>query len=512
MKNLTKLTALTLTAALALTACGSSAAATAPAAESAAGSTAEAASGDLLSEIQAKGTITVAMEGTWAPWTYHDENDNLVGYDVEVATEIAKKLGVEPQFVEGEWDGLLAGLDAGRYDIMVNGVDITPERAEKYDFSTPYAFNRTAVITKADDDSINTLEDLKGKKTANTISSTYAELAEQYGATVTGVDDLNQTFELLLSGRIDATLNAEMTFYDYTKEHPDANVKIAVLTDDANQIAIPMRKGDETAALRTAIDAAIDELRADSTLKALSEKCAGRDISTEELLCKKYRRGCCTQPFCAGEVLPCEGCRQLIRRCRLHSAAAQRPVRVGGACAACRRTFSTTSTRIDWSAGGSPRSPYICSSMRKILYFMRLHALSGAVGPVSTASISLINISWPCKRWVRGLWQWGQVRPNCTVGLLLAAVLAHGHGGDGLHGQHRAGQKLRFRRRPLPAVLQIALHHAGDLAQLQRHAPDARRRSAGPVLHRADDVEYNAKLVHYFSFLAKRILISRFAM
>ena len=95
-----------------------------------------------------------------------------------------------------------------------------PKRAEKYDFSTPYAFNRTAVITKADDDSINTLEDLKGKKTANTISSTYAELAEQYGATVTGVDDLNQTFELLLSGRIDATLNAEMTFYDYTKGAP----------------------------------------------------------------------------------------------------------------------------------------------------------------------------------------------------------------------------------------------------------------------------------------------------
>ena len=119
-------------------------------------------------------------------------------------------------------------------------------------------------------------------KTANTISSTYAELAEQYGATVTGVDDLNQTFELLLSGRIDATLNAEMTFYDYTKEHPDANVKIAVLTDDANQIAIPMRKGDETATLRTAIDAAIDELRADGTLKALSEKYFGRDISTEE--------------------------------------------------------------------------------------------------------------------------------------------------------------------------------------------------------------------------------------
>ena len=285
MKKLTKLTALTLTAALAvgLTACGSTADTTAAesTADTAGTETTETAGGDLLSEIQAKGTITVAMEGTWAPWTYHDEDDNLVGYDVEVATKIAEKLGVEPQFIEGEWDGLLAGLDAGRYDIMVNGVDITPERAEKYDFSTPYAFNRTAVITTKDNDSINTLEDLNGKNTANTISSTYAQLAEQYGATVTGVDDLNQTFELLLSGRIDATLNAEMTYYDYMKEHPDANAKIAVLTDDANEVAIPMRKGDETATLRTAIDAAIDELRADGTLKELSEKYFGTDISSE---------------------------------------------------------------------------------------------------------------------------------------------------------------------------------------------------------------------------------------
>lgn len=282
MKNLAKLTALTLTAALALTACGSTADSAAPAESIADTAATEETGGDLLSQIQASGTITVAMEGTWAPWTYHDESDNLVGYDVEVATKIAEKLGVEPKFVEGEWDGLLAGLDAGRYDIMVNGVDITPERAEKYDFSTPYAYNRTAVITQKDNDSIKTLEDLNGKTTANTISSTYAELAEQYGATVTGVDDLNQTFELLLSGRIDATLNAEVTYYDYMKEHPDANAKIAVLTADANEVAIPMRKGEETATLRAAIDTAIEEMRADGTLKELSEKYFGTDISTNE--------------------------------------------------------------------------------------------------------------------------------------------------------------------------------------------------------------------------------------
>lgn len=237
---------------------------------------------DLLAQIQERGEIVVAMEGTWAPWTYHNENDALVGYDVEVAQLIAEELGVEVNFVEGEWDGLLAGLDAGRYDIMVNGVDITEERSEKYDFSAPYAFNRTAVIVNGDNEEIQTLEDLEGKNTANTISSTYATLAESYGANVTGVDDLNQTFELLLSGRIDATLNAEVTYYDYMKAHPDANVKIAALTEDASQVAIPMRKGEETASLREAINQALAELQESGALSELSEKYFGTDISKNE--------------------------------------------------------------------------------------------------------------------------------------------------------------------------------------------------------------------------------------
>lgn len=240
---------------------------------------AQTAEGDLLAQIRERGDIIVAMEGTWAPWTYHDEDDNLVGYDVEVAQAIAEKLGVEAIFVEGEWDGLLAGLSAGRYDIMVNGVDIDPARQETYDFSDPYAYNRTAVITTDQNSDINTLEDLQGKHTANTISSTYAQLAEQYGAEVTGVDDLNQTFELLLSGRIDATLNAEMTYYDYMKAHPEAELKVAVLTEEANRIGIPMRKGEETATLREAINNALADLSEEGVLSELSEKYFGRDIS-----------------------------------------------------------------------------------------------------------------------------------------------------------------------------------------------------------------------------------------
>ena len=239
-------------------------------------------SGDLLAQIQERGEIVIAMEGTWAPWTYHDENDELVGFDVEVGQQIAEALGVEATFVEGEWDGLLAGLDAGRYDIMINGVDITEERSDAYDFSDPYAYNRTAVIVSADNTDITSMEDLEGKHTANTISSTYAEVAEQYGAEVTGVDDLNQTFELLLSGRIDATLNAEVTYYDYMEAHPDANIKIACLDPEATQVAIPFRKGEETASLREAVNQALADMRESGALSELSEKYFGTDITQAE--------------------------------------------------------------------------------------------------------------------------------------------------------------------------------------------------------------------------------------
>ena len=234
---------------------------------------------DLLSQIQAKGEMVVAMEGTWSPWCYHDGSGALVGYDVEVAQAVADKLGVRASFVEGEFNGLLAGLEDGRYDVIVNGVDIDESRREKYTFSVPYAYNRTAVIVRADDNSIQSMEDLAGRQTANTLQSTYATLAREYGAQVTGVDDFNQTIELLLTGRIDATLNAEASYYDYIKAHPDAQVKIACIDPAATQVAIPMRKTGDTASLKGAIDQALDELAQEGTLTELSVKYFGTDIS-----------------------------------------------------------------------------------------------------------------------------------------------------------------------------------------------------------------------------------------
>ena len=236
-------------------------------------------SDDLLETIQKRGTIIVGLEGDWAPWSYVDENDELTGYDVEVAKAIADKLGVEIQIVPGEWDGLFAGMDAGRYDMVVNGVEVTEERADKYDFSTPYAYIRTALIVKGDNDSIKTFEDLKGKKTANSIASTYMNLAESYGATCYGVSTLDETLTMVLQGRVDATLNAIVSFTDYMAQHPDSNLKVVATTEEASNVAIPIRKGDETASLREAVNKAIDELREDGTLSELSTRFFGEDIS-----------------------------------------------------------------------------------------------------------------------------------------------------------------------------------------------------------------------------------------
>ena len=237
--------------------------------------------GDLLARIREKGYIVIATEGDWSPWTYHDESNALVGFDVELGRKIAEYIGVEARFEETNWDAILAGVDSGRFDIAVNGVSVTPGRAEKYDFSVPYVFSKTVLLVRGDNTDINSFEDLKGKKTANTISSIFAGIAEGYGATVVGVEALADTIQQVLQGRVDATLNSKMTVNDYLNEHPDANLRIVGETD-GDIVAVPVRKGDDAASLLALINEALETFRADGTLTELSLRYfGGMDMTAE---------------------------------------------------------------------------------------------------------------------------------------------------------------------------------------------------------------------------------------
>jgi cystine transport system substrate-binding protein len=236
---------------------------------------------DALAKIKERGTLIIGTEGNWSPWTYHDENDKLTGFEFEVGTLIAEGLGVKAEFQEAPWDALLAGVNAGRFDIICNGVGYTEERAKSYNFSTPYVYsNRVLVVAESNED-IKTVEDLKGRTTANSASSTYAAMAEEYGATLVPVDTLGETMDLLQQGRVDATINAQVSVADYLREHPNAKIKIAQLMP-GDPVAYPMHIGEETETLVAEVNRVLEEARNDGRLAALSIKYFGVDITKAE--------------------------------------------------------------------------------------------------------------------------------------------------------------------------------------------------------------------------------------
>lgn len=233
--------------------------------------------GENLDAIKGAGVLKIGTEGTYAPFTYHDEAGKLVGFDVEIGEAVAAKLGVKPEFLEGKWDGLIAGLDANRYDAVINQVGITEARKAKYAFSEPYIASKAVLVVRADDDSIKTFEDLKGKKSAQSLTSNFGKLAEASGAELVGTDGFDQSIQLVLTGRADATINDSLSFLDFKKHKPDANVKIAAEQANADYSGIIVRQGD--AELVAEINKALEAIKADGTYQKISDKYFGQDVS-----------------------------------------------------------------------------------------------------------------------------------------------------------------------------------------------------------------------------------------
>lgn len=236
----------------------------------------------LLDRINAKGTITVGTEGTYAPFTYHETDGTLTGYDVEVTRAIARKLGVTVEFKETQWDAMLAGLKAGRFDLVANQVALTtPERQATFDKSEPYSWSGAMMLVRADNDDIKSLEDVKGRKAAQTLSSNYGELATKLQAEIVPIDGMAQGLLLIRQKRAELTFNDSLALLDYLKKNPDAGLKTAweAPADEKLGAGLIANKGNDEALAK--ISAAIVELREDGTLKKLGEQFFGEDISVK---------------------------------------------------------------------------------------------------------------------------------------------------------------------------------------------------------------------------------------
>jgi cystine transport system substrate-binding protein len=226
------------------------------------------------------GVLRVATEGTYSPFSFHDPKSNeLTGYDVEVARAVGKELGKKVEFSETQFDAIFAGLEAKRYDVIANQIGVNPERQEKYLFSTPYTYSNGVVITRADDNSISSLADVKGKTSAQSTTSNFAETATQAGAEIEAVEGFTQAITLLKQKRVDVTINDSLAFLEYQKTTGDKDVKVAAEVGDKSESALTFRKDE--ADLQTQVDGVLKKLKDDGTLAKLSEKYFGEDVSAE---------------------------------------------------------------------------------------------------------------------------------------------------------------------------------------------------------------------------------------
>jgi cystine transport system substrate-binding protein len=222
----------------------------------------------------------VGTEGTYAPYSYHDENGNLTGFEIDVARAISEKMGYQVEFVESNWDSLFEGLAAGQFDAVMNQVTITPERQEKYAFSTPYVYTAPALIVAADNDEIKTFADVAGHKAAEGLTSNYNQIAQSYGAEIVGQDVVALAFQCVIDGTADLVINDRLTYAYWTSQTGDTtSLKIADTLDDVSSSAVVMLP-DRNDDLLEQVNAAIEELLADGTIAQISQTYFNTDVST----------------------------------------------------------------------------------------------------------------------------------------------------------------------------------------------------------------------------------------
>ena len=237
-----------------------------------------------LQRVLDAGVLTVGNEGNWIPYVYNEDGTgDLTGFEVEVAREIGARLGVDVEFQTADgWDPVLAGLDAGRYDVVVCGVNPDPDRQEKYACSIAYAENPYCLVVNGDNTDITSFEDLEGKLCINSPASAAGRIAQRYGAT-TADGDLTAAMEQLNTGRADGHINNVAAVEEYMESRPEVNVKIAAIYEPAEEnryeieSSVMCRKEDQS--LCDGISEVLQEMIDDGFLYDLTVEYFGQSVA-----------------------------------------------------------------------------------------------------------------------------------------------------------------------------------------------------------------------------------------
>ncbi|MFD1957286.1 transporter substrate-binding domain-containing protein [Paenibacillus thailandensis] len=237
-------------------------------------------SSNLLEQIKANGKLKVGLMGTYAPYNFLNENKELDGFDVDIAKEVAKRLGVEAEFVTQDWSGMIAGLQAKKFDAVVSQMTITDERKQQMDFSDPYITNQVKIIVKEDNGSITKVEDFKGKNIGvglGTNDETYlrTELMPKVGDfTIKTYDDVILSLADLNNGRIDATINNIYALKPIIEEN-GYKIKAVGEPIKSDQAGIAVRKNNPE--LVEALNNALQEMKDDGTYAEIFKKWFGEE-------------------------------------------------------------------------------------------------------------------------------------------------------------------------------------------------------------------------------------------
>ncbi len=234
----------------------------------------------------ADGVLTIAVDDTYLPMEFRDDNNDLVGFDIDLGNALAEQLGVKAEFVTVAWDGIFTGLTSNQYDVIISSTSITPERQESYSQSDPYIANGIVIVSRVDDTSkATTFEELAGS-TVGVQLETSADVAAQTLQEETGTDITLKQFDGMLDAfsalegkQIDYVMTDEAVAQYYVAQKPETFV-ISTTTPLTNEpIGVTARKEDT--ALTEKINEALKKLKEDGTLKSISEKWLGADMTSD---------------------------------------------------------------------------------------------------------------------------------------------------------------------------------------------------------------------------------------